>query len=196
MLREHPEWEAQGLLVADTECGAGPVELSVPPGRLFLAAAFPLRGGRMDLKRKVNLASQVGEGKLRWEAPAGRWHVMVITEDRLYEGTHAEGNLFAKMPYVNLLRPEPTRRFLELTHQRYARWLGNDLGQQFVATFTDEPSLMSCFLKPMPWRPLPWSPNLPGAQLDRYGARAFSRLPQEPGPDQHWRLSGRQQCRH
>ena len=43
------------------------------------------------------------EGRLRWPAPAGRWHVMVVTEDRLYEGTHADGNLHEKMPYVNLL---------------------------------------------------------------------------------------------
>ncbi len=161
VLREHPEWEAQGLLVADAECDAGLVELSVPPGKLLLAAAFPVRDGRIDLKRKTKLAAQVSDGRLCWLAPAGRWHLMIITESRLYEGTHAEGNLFKHMPYVNLLRPEPTRRFLELTHQCYAEQLGSDLGKHFVATFTDEPSLMSCFLKPMPWRPLPWAPKLP-----------------------------------
>jgi len=65
------------------------------------------------------------------------------------------------MPYVNLLEREPTARFLEVTHERYAKYLGGNLGRYFVATFTDEPSLMSCFLKPMPYRPLPWSPILP-----------------------------------
>jgi hypothetical protein len=86
---------------------------------------------------------------------------MIITEHRLYEGTHAEGNLWQKMPYINLLEPQPTRRFLELTHDRYAAHLGRDLGRFFVATFTDEPSLMSWFLRPMPYRPLPWASNLP-----------------------------------
>lgn len=161
VLREHPEWEARGLLVADTECSAGPVELTVPPGDLFLAAAFPIRDGQMDLAGRVDLAARVREGRLRWSAPEGSWHVMVFTESRLYEGTHAEGNLFAKMPYVNLLMPEPTQCFLTLTHQRYAERLGKDLGRDFVATFTDEPSLMSCYLRPMLWRPLPWAPNLP-----------------------------------
>jgi hypothetical protein len=169
VLREHPEWEARGLLVAETECGAGPVELSVPPGELLLAAAFPTRDGQMDLAKKVDLAAQVREGSLRWSAPEGRWHVMVFTQSRLYEGTHADGNLFEKMPYVNLLMPEPTERFINLTHQRYAEHLGADLGRNFVATFTDEPSLMSCYLKPMPWRPLPWAPNLPVQFKQRRG---------------------------
>jgi len=161
VLREHPEWEARGLLVADSECGPGPVELLVPPGQIYLATAFPVRDGEIDLEKKVALKDRVREGRLRWSAPAGRWHVMVVTEHLLYEGTHADGNLFEKMPYVNLLLPEPTDRFIDLTHQRYAERLGQDLGQCFVATFTDEPSLMSCYLKPMPWRPLPWATNLP-----------------------------------
>ncbi len=169
VLRDHPEWEARGWLVANTECGPGPVDLTVPPGQLFLAAAFPIRDGQIDLAKKVDLAAQVKEGRLTWTAPQGRWHIMVFTESRLYEGTHAEGNLHEKMPYVNLLMPEPTERFLNLTHQRYAERLGNDLGRHFVATFTDEPSLMSCYLKPMPWRPLPWAPNLPTQFKQRRG---------------------------
>jgi hypothetical protein len=52
-------------------------------------------------------------------------------------------NLSDKIPYVNLLMPEPTRRFLAVTHQAYADRLGSDLGKDFMATFTDEPSLMT-----------------------------------------------------
>lgn len=161
VLRDHPEWEARGLLIADAECGTEPVELKAPPGQFRFAAAFPLHDGQIDLAQRTNLAAQVREGRLAWRAPEGRWHVMVVTESRLYEGTHADGNLHQKMPYVNLLQPEPTRRFIDLTYGNYAQRLGNDLGRHFVATFTDEPSLMSCFLKPMPYRPLPWAPNFP-----------------------------------
>lgn len=161
VLREHPEWEARGLLVADGEFEAGPVDLAVPPGKLRLASAFPIQNRQINVTNRVDLAGEMHEGKLRWTAPSGRWHVMLITEDRLYEGTHADGNLFEKTPYVNLLQPEPTERFVSVTHQQYAEHLGTNLGQTFEATFTDEPSLMSCYLKPMPWRPLPWAPNLP-----------------------------------
>ena len=94
---------------------------------------------------------------------------MVITESRLYEGTHAEGNLHAKIPYINLLMPEPTARFVDVTYGGYAKHLGDDLGKYFMATFTDEPSLMSLFLRPMPYRPLPWAPNLPTEFRKRRG---------------------------
>jgi hypothetical protein len=161
VLRHHPEWEARGLLVADMESTGGPVALNLPPGKLVLAAAFPVRDGQIELANRVDLAPQVREGKLAWTAPDGRWRVMAITEDRLFDGTHAAGNLHEKIPYPNLLLPEPTVRFIELTYGGYAKQLGNDLGPYFEATFTDEPSLMSLFLQPMPYRPLPWAPNLP-----------------------------------
>lgn len=160
VLREHPEWEAQGLLVADTICGPGPVDLAAPPGPLMLAAALPLHDDQLEMSRATDLSQHLRDGKLQWQAPAGRWHVMIFTRHRLYEGTHADGNLHEKMPYVNLLVPEATQKFIELTHQGYADRMGGNLGGFFVATFTDEPSLMSCYLKPMPWRPLPWAPNL------------------------------------
>lgn len=168
-MRGHPEWEARGLLIADTNCVAGDVTLKSPPGRLWLAAAYPLREGVLDLARKVDLSGQIRDGELRWQAPTGRWQVLLGTEDRLYEGTHADGNLWSKMPYINLLQAEPTARFLDVTHDAYANRLGSDLGRFFLGTFTDEPSLMSFFLKPMPYRSLPWSPNLPEEFKKRRG---------------------------
>jgi hypothetical protein len=160
-LRDHPEWEARGLLVADTESQGGPVILELPPGGLVLAGAFAVSDGIIDITKKVDLTGQVHDGRLSWQAPDGRWRVMAITENRLYEGTHAEGNLHAKMPYINLLMPEPTARFIDVTYGRYVQHLGDDLGKYFMASFTDEPSLMSLFLRPMPYRPLPWASNLP-----------------------------------
>ncbi|MCU0915226.1 MAG: hypothetical protein MUC88_11765 [Planctomycetes bacterium] len=160
-LRAHPEWEARGLLVADTLSQGGPVTLELGPGELVLAGAWAVRDGQIDTAQKMDLAAQVHDGRLSWQAPAGRWQVLAITESRLYEGTHAEGNLHAKIPYINLLQPEPTARFLDVTYGGYAQHLGDDLGRSFMATFTDEPSLMSLFLRPMPWRPLPWASNLP-----------------------------------
>lgn len=159
-MRDHPEWEARGLLVADRVVGRGPVAIDLPPGRLKRTAAFPVSGGRIDLEKAVDLSAHVREGKLAWDAPEGSWHVMVLTEDRLYEGTHAAVSLCDKLPYINLLQPEPTAKFIELTHAAYARHLGDDLGKTFIATFTDEPSLMSAFMRPQPHRVLPWAPNL------------------------------------
>ncbi|MCC7495286.1 MAG: hypothetical protein IT204_23255 [Fimbriimonadaceae bacterium] len=156
VLKGHPEWEAEGLLVARASSQGEAVELAVPPGKLQLAQAWPGE----DLSRGVDLRGHLADGKLRWTPPgAGRWQVALVTRDKIYEGTHASLNVFVHQPYTNLLLPEPTKRFIELTHDAYARELG-DLRPHFKATFTDEPSLMSCFLRPMPYAVLPWSENL------------------------------------
>lgn len=168
-LRDHPEWEADGLLVADTQSQAGPVTLDLPPGKLILAGAFEIHRANIDITKQIDLTSQVRDGRLNWQAPAGHWYVMAITENRLFEGTHAAGNLYAKIPYINLLMPEPTARFVDVTYDSYTKHLGNNLGKYFMASFTDEPSLMSLFLKPMPYRPLPWAPNLPAEFQKRRG---------------------------
>jgi len=169
VLKDHPEWEARGLLIADTEGESGPLTVELPPGDAFLLAAYPVRQGQIDLAAGTNLASQVQGKSLTWTPPAGRWRMLAITESRLFEGTHASMSLSEHIPYPNLLQAEPIRRFLEVTHQAYADHLGTDLGKWFTSTFTDEPSLMSLFLRRMPYRVLPWSPDLPRVFRKRYG---------------------------
>lgn len=156
-LKEHPEWEARGLLCiqkrVDT-AGGEVVTLDVPPGTLRCAVALDNATGA-----RADIGGVVAGGTLAWTAPAGSWTVMAITESNLFDGTHASMNLHMKIPYVNLMMAEPTARFIELTHDEYARRLGADLGRHFVATFTDEPSLMSLFMREMPYGALPWSPS-------------------------------------
>jgi len=159
-LQGHPEWEARGLLIAEADSTGGAVSLDLPPGTLVSAAAYPLTDSAIDVAAAVDLAGSIQDGKLAWEAPAGSWRVMAITEDFIYEGTHAAVSLADKLPYINLLDPAPTERFIELTYGGYEKHLGNDLGKHFIASFTDEPSLMSAFMRPMPYKVLPWAPNL------------------------------------
>jgi hypothetical protein len=160
-LQGHPEWEARGLLVAEASVsGAASVTLELPPGDLRLARAYPQVDGRLDLERAVDLGARIRDGKLEWSASEGQWRILAITESRLFEGTHADGNLHEKISYPNLLMAEPTARFVDLTYGGYADHLGTNLARYFEATFTDEPSLMSLFLRPMPYRPLPWAPTL------------------------------------
>jgi len=169
VLSGHPEWEARGMLVADIEAAGGPCTLRLPPGRRILCAAYPVSEGRLILDRRIDLSDAVQGDTVSWQAPEGRWRLLAVSEHRLYEGTHADQNLWEKLPYVNLLEAGPTARFLELTHAAYARRLGRDLGRFFQATFTDEPSLMSMYFQRQPFRPLPWSPQLPEAFRRRRG---------------------------
>jgi len=157
-LKGHPEWAARGLLVAETNvCDGAAVALALPPGRLVSAAALPRRNGAIALAEARDLADAVSDSALVWQAPAGEWFVVAMTDDLIYEGTHAAVSLAFKKPCIDLLTPEPTARFIEVTHERYAARLGKDLGRYFVSTFTDEPSLQNLWMRPMPYRVLPWS---------------------------------------
>ena len=169
-LRDHPEWEAQGLFVSERRVGRGDaIELELPPGTLVSATAYPRTPAGVDVRHGRDLGERCAGGRLSWRPSPGEWHVFVATIGRLYENTHAAASLHDKLPYINLLMPEPTARFIEATHEQYASRLRDDLGRFFVATFTDEPSLMSRFFRPMPYRVLPWAPNLAGEFRRRRG---------------------------
>lgn len=168
-MQGHPEWEVQGLLSNDTVTNGELVNVKVPSGKLILAVAFPESQGQIDPSKPIDLSSSISNQQLTWQAPAGRWHIMVVTNDRLFDHTYNSASLGDKLPYINLLMPEPTARFIELTHQAYANHLGDDLGKWFVSTFTDEPSLMNSFLPGSEFRGLPWAPNLPTEFKKRHG---------------------------
>ena len=179
-LKGHPEWQARGVLVAVTNVAAGArAELTLPPGTFRLAVACPMKGGRPDTDAAVNLDACAIGGKVMWTAPAQgpvQWRVIGVTEDFLHESTHAALSLALKQPYINLLMREPTARFIELTHDRYAKELGADL-KVFTSTFTDEPSLMSSWLRPMPYYVLPWCPDLPADYRARTGRDLLADVP-------------------
>ena len=176
-LMDHPEYEAQGLLISDNVSSGGRVNITVPPGKLYLASAFPVIKGHIDLKHGLNLQTDIHDGKLEADLPAGNWHVMAITEDVLFEGTHVSISFGAHIPYINLLEAAPTKRFIELTHQQYYDRTDGKLSNYFQSTFTDEPSLMSYFFRPMPYRVIPWGPSLPLEFLKRRGYALKSELP-------------------
>ena len=176
-LQGHPEWAARGLLVAETTTSGGPVSLAVPPGQLVLAAALPRRDGVIVLDEAKDLSEFIKGSEFSWQAPPGVWFVVVMTDDLIYEGTHAAISLAYKKPCIDLLTPEPTARFLEVTHARYAEKLGNDLGWYFVSTFTDEPSLQNLWFRPMPYRVLPWSLTIEREFRKRRGRELRPLLP-------------------
>ncbi len=142
-LQGHPEWQARAYLVAVTNVPAGSAALPpAPPGR-------PV----------ATLRRRVGDGE----------RVYVITDGYLLEGTHVSVSVSAyKYPYINLLMAEPTARFIALTHDAYRRELGDAL-TFFSSTFTDEPSLMTMWMRPMPYYCLPVSDELLAAYAREAG---------------------------
>lgn len=77
---------------------------------------------------------------------------------RLYEGTHAEHNVFRARRYVDLTNPDAVAEFIHNTYAAYCRRLRNHLAPDEMDTdtlgkvgtieaiFTDEPSMMGCYI--------------------------------------------------
>ena len=173
--KDHPERVAKGYLFSCVEADSGETTaLALPPGRFVAAAAWPLDGGRLVAAKRRNVDRPCGATNLVWTAPVSsdgascRWKIVAWSVDDLYEGTHAAVNLSRRIPYINLLSPEPTDAFIASTHEKYAVAFGGDLSM-FDSLFTDEPSLMSFWMRRMPWGVLPYAAELADAWRARTG---------------------------
>lgn len=179
VLDGHPEWAARGALIAVTNVAAGKsVKLKLPPGKFLRAVACPEVDGKPDTDAGVSIDGFRKGGEISWTAPASganQWCLFAVTEDFIYEGTHT-GVKPLPARYINMLISEPTDRFLEVTHDRYVKELGDDF-RAFTSTFTDEPSLMSSWLKQMPYCVLPWCDDLPDDYRARTGRDLVSDVP-------------------
>lgn len=72
-----------------------------------------------------------------------------MAADKSYEGTHNCNNYFADARTPNLLEPATAEEFLKATHEKYARWLSEDLAA-VEAFFTDEPALNVLYFPSLP----------------------------------------------
>ena len=177
-LEGHPELQARGALIAYADVAAGEeAKVEIPPGNRLFAAAMPLADGKPDVDRQVELPMPSG-GTLAWRAPAeGKWRVCAIAEDSVYTGTHSQVSLVLKAPYINMLDPRATKRFIALTHERYAaHFTKEEFPEIFRSTFTDEPALTQ-WVRPMPYLNLPWCADLPAEYRAATGRDLVRDLP-------------------
>lgn len=63
-----------------------------------------------------------------WEAPAGKWRLLYFLEKEIDY-------------YIDALNPESTERFLQLTHDKYKKAVGEDFGTIVPGFYTDEPAM-------------------------------------------------------
>ena len=153
-LEGHPEWGARAYLVAVTNVPAGSTALPpAPPGRPVATVRRPAADGKSQM-------------------------VYVVTDDYILDGTHVSVSVSQyKYMYPNLLMAEPTARFIELTHEAYRKNLGRSL-KAITSTFTDEPSLMTMWMKEMPYYCLPVSDELLGAYQTASGHALVEDVPE------------------
>ncbi len=104
----------------------GPVKIEVPVPHGTLMAAVAMEN---TTKQRINLASHIRDGTLRWDAPAGPWKVMFFM-------CEPEGQ------FVDYLDPEAVKDWMSITYDEFARRFGRHFGTTITQSFFDDPAMV------------------------------------------------------
>lgn len=184
VLRDHPEYEAQGLVQMRQTWKVGPIEMRPPSGWLYtvrVEAKIDNAGDIIDLTTHVD-----SNGQLQVELPVP-CTVTRYDVRRAFEGTHATRNVFRQRRYINVLQQEAVDYFFKVTDEQYLAHLG-EAAKGIEAVFTDEPSFMAAYFPEIPekfWGKIqsqdepdptfdrlpmiPWEKSLPEKFRQRWG---------------------------
>ncbi len=170
----HPEHYPRGLDYRFIEC-EGPRDFTISRPEVsekvmerfetIVAAFIGLADGSIPRQPWGRIDSN-GES-ISGPLPEGRHRVLVFfrclgrNPSPLDDGSNS---------FIDYLRPEPTRRFIELTHEQYARRYGGLFGKEIPAIFYDEPSTMA----PAPFA---WTFGFEQVFRERRGFDLLAKLP-------------------
>lgn len=138
LLRDHPEHRQTYLDHAMRTAKPGKaVEIPVE-GKLLSAVAVHSETGEIVL-----LEDRVKDNVLSWSPITGSWEVLVFTQklnSHVFFNTTGAPFTQGDAGYLDLLSPEAVAKFIELTHEEYARRFKDDFGTTIPGIFTDEPA--------------------------------------------------------
>jgi hypothetical protein len=168
VIDEHPDFTAKGLVCYEywrTISGPSRYRSDVPGGRLFKAMLLPLASGEaIDVTHFLN-----EKNVLHMDIPAGEYHLFLMSERRMFDGTHAAESYSEPRDCINLCDAEATRAFINVTHEKYYQRLSDQFGNGVRAFFTDEPSLISWNIRQNVYPVVPWHKSFPEDFKARYG---------------------------
>jgi hypothetical protein len=170
----HPEFYPRGLDYAFVEC-EGPREFTIskpePSEKVMerferIVAAFIGSAGDAIPRQSWGQVDAEGQS-VTGPIPSGKQRILVFfrclgrNPSPLDDGSNS---------MIDYLRPEPTRRFIELTHEQYAQRYGQLFGREIPAIFYDEPSTMAP-------APFPWTFGFEEVFRERRGFDLVAKLP-------------------
>jgi hypothetical protein len=153
-LKDNPQYETMGVVCARTE-GESTITHQMPAGARYdsipvFVCAAPVTDGLYDFTAQVDLTTLARNNlhTIVWNAPDKRvWGILSFHTRRMYEGTHIVTNISDPNPYINIIDKAAVNRFISLTHESYKNRDPGDMTDYVHAFFTDEPSLMTSYLK-------------------------------------------------
>lgn len=89
---------------------------------------------------------------------------------------------FNNQTYVDVLNPKAIQKFIEITHTKYQKEVGDSFGKEIPAIFTDEPQFIQKkslkFANDTNDIILPWTQNLEEEFSKQYGSSILEKLPE------------------
>ncbi len=146
VVRDHPEFEAQGLVCLKREVKkTAHLVMPLPHGHDKVIKVFAVEGKEI-LKKEDNIIDLSDfvdcDGTLCWNSTINGT-VYYIVSKKLFEGVHAARNYHQVRRYADVLNKDAIKYFIDITYAKYKEYVGDYFGNTIEAVFTDEPSVMS-----------------------------------------------------
>ncbi|HET6627016.1 MAG TPA: glycosyl hydrolase, partial [Nocardioidaceae bacterium] len=100
------------------------------------------RGVSLDGDSTIELTDRIEDGRLRWSVPEGSWCVVHLVQRPLL---NYHPDLEPDEPYVDMLNPDVTQKFIDITHESYYGRFADDFGSTIQGIFNDEPGFYNNF---------------------------------------------------
>ncbi len=112
--------------------------------------------------------------KRNGKAKGDKWYAFCITQPL--------SDWFNGYCYVDTMSTAAIKRFVEVTHERFKEWVGDEFDKTVPAIFTDEPQFAkkTTFDRPFDKKAceLPWTPDLPASYKRAYGSDLLEHIPE------------------
>ena len=163
-----PKFRARHLLFTPDRRTEAPDTANDDSGRLLACYAIRFDAdGCLAESRMIGEEEEPGEG---------------FEKFYLYRLIRENGSWFNDVTYVDTLNPAAIRRFVEVTHEAYAKCAGDEFGRTVPAIFTDEPQFsfksVLKFARERKEVILPFTDDLPETYRAAYGVEFLPTLPE------------------
>ncbi len=149
----NPDFEALGIALVTHELAPGQsITQELPRGHecFLFAATYPCKDGKITDFFPYHTGTGKSVQPVTLEGPEDSPSLACFfVKKRLYEGTHAQHNVCEARRYVDVTNPDAIREFIRNTYEPYYTYTKHHFAEgdgKIEAIFTDEPSLMGCYI--------------------------------------------------
>lgn len=138
----------------------------IPDTTLWRAALLSADGENL-----IDVTDSLNENNVLYiDVPEGDYTLFILTKRRLFDRVHCSESFAPPRNYINITNKKATEKFIEVTHEHYKKYLSDEFGKGILATFTDEPSLLSFYINAEGTYPyLNWQEDFPERFKEKYG---------------------------